>query len=74
MAELFDKIGSALLELGFPGIVIIVLGWVAYRLYTTNCDLHEKRLTDNRTAIDAINTNTNALDKLTALLSDRRER
>lgn len=61
MAELFDKIGTALLELGFPGIVIIVLGWVAYRLFVINSDLHEKRLNDSRTAIDAINSNTNTL-------------
>lgn len=74
MTELFDKIGLALLELGFPGIVIIVLGFVAWRLYTNNCELHEKRLTDNRVAIEAINTNTNSLDRLAELLRDRKAR
>ena len=71
MADVFDSIAKALLELGFPGIVIIVLGFVSYKLYGNNSDLHEKRLSDSRSAIDAINANTNTLNSLTELLRDR---
>ena len=71
MGDTIDKVVTALLELGFPGIVILVLGFVAYRLFMSNADLHEKRLGDVRTTIDAINKNTNALENLTEILRDR---
>ena len=71
MGETFDAVATALLQQGFPGIVILALGFVAYRLFGINSDLHEKRLTDSRTTIDAINKNTNSLESLTEILRDR---
>ena len=72
MAEVYDKIATALLELGFPGIVIIVLGFVAYRLFAINSDLHEKRVQDSRTAVEAITSNTATLQTAIELLRDRK--
>lgn len=72
MDSVLADVTKALLALGFPGIVIIALGFVSWRLWKENGEVQEKRLTDMRSSVEAINKNTNALENLTDILRDRK--
>lgn len=61
-----------LLQLGLPGIIILALAWVAWRLFRRYDEIQEKRIAEGREGIEALNTNTAALEALTSLIKDRR--
>jgi hypothetical protein len=67
-----DAIVTALLPLGLPGIMIIVLGWQYSKKDTKLEEANEKRIAEAREAIKAIEQNTNTLETLTEVLRDRK--
>lgn len=65
------KIVDLLVGNGLSGVVILVLGFAVYRLYTRNEELQEKRIDDGKEAIKAMESTGRALDMLTAVVKDR---
>lgn len=69
----FNAIGTTLLEMGLPGIVILALAWVCWQMrkeakadalaYQAKIDeLQEKRIAEGRESLNALNNTTNVLD------------
>lgn len=61
-----------LLQLGLPGVVIIALGFVCWRLFKLYADTQEKRIAEGREAVKAIEQNTAALENLSDVIRARR--
>lgn len=61
-----------LLQLGLPGVVILALAYVAWRLFQRYDQAQEKRITEGREGVAALNSNTAALEALAELIKDRR--
>lgn len=74
MDSAISKIQEILLAQGVIGIAVLVLGFVAYRLYKQLSDVQEERLEDARGVTKALENNTAALNSLTKLIESRRER
>lgn len=63
---------DSLLQLGLPGVVIIILGFVAWRLHKLYAETQEKRIAEGREAVKAIEQNSAALDNLSEVIRSRR--
>lgn len=66
-----------LLQMGLPGILILILLWVSWQLFKryeaalkADAEKSEQR---NEKMLVAVNSNTAALEGLTQLLQDRRQ-
>ena len=72
MDKLFTGSIDQLLGQGLPGIVIAVLAFVAWRFFKLYAETQEKRVTETRESVKAMEENTGALEALTTLIRDRR--
>lgn len=61
-----------LLQLGLPGVVIIGLGFFAYRVFKLYTEVQERRIAEARETVKAMEQNTAALESLTAVIQARR--
>lgn len=61
-----------LLQLGLPGIIILALAWVSWKLFQRFDQVQEKRIAEGREVVEALNANTASLDALVELIKDRR--
>ena len=52
------------LDWGVPGAIIIVLGWALWQRQQKYDEIQEKRITETREVIDAVNRNTVAMETL----------
>lgn len=68
---MIDKVLSPVLALGLPGVMIIVLGFIVYRLAGAYHDIQEKRIEESKEAIKAMSETAKALDGLSELIRDR---
>lgn len=64
---------DGLLQLGLPGIIIIGLAFVCWRLFKLYTDIQEKRIVEAREGVKAIEQNTAALEHLAEVIRTRRE-
>jgi hypothetical protein len=71
MESVAGKAGDQLLALGLPGVMILALLWVCWRLFNLYVETTEKRLDEGKQTTAALNSNTNALDKLTDVIKER---
>ena len=67
-----DAVIQGFLDQGVLGLVIIGLGFIAWRLWSKYYEIQEKRIAESRESIKAIEQNTNTLDTLAELLRDRK--
>ena len=67
-----DAVIQGFLDQGVLGLVIIGLGFIAWRLWSKYDEMQEKRIAESRESIKAIEQNTNTLDTLAELLRDRK--
>ncbi len=67
-----DAIIQGFLDQGILGLVIVGLGFIAWRLWSKYDEIQEKRIAESRESIKAIEQNTNTLDTLVELLRDRK--
>ena len=67
-----DAVIQGFLDQGVLGLVIIGLGFIAWRLWSKYDEIQEKRIAESRESIKAIEQNTNTLDTLAELLRDRK--
>ncbi len=67
-----DAIVKGFLDQGVLGLVIVGLGFIAWRLWSKYDEIQEKRIAESRESIKAIEQNTNTLDTLAELLRDRK--
>jgi dihydrodipicolinate synthase/N-acetylneuraminate lyase len=63
---------DGLLQLGLPGIVIIALGFVCWRLHKLYTEVQEKRIAEGREAVKAMEQTTAALENLSEVIRSRR--
>lgn len=61
---------DALLQLGIAGVVILALGFVCWRMFAKYDAAQEKRIAEGRESVKALETNTDALNRLTDRLND----
>lgn len=66
-----EQMMGQLLALGFPGVVIIALGFTCYRFYNRNQELTETLITMTRETVKAQEAATDAISRLTDLLRSR---
>lgn len=57
---------------GVLGLIIVALGYVCWNLWKKYDEIQEKRISESRESIKAIEQNTNTLDTLAELLRDRK--
>ena len=62
-----------LLSLGLPGVIIIVLGFVVWKLFSKNNDIQEKRIDEAKQTTAALVSNSSALEKLSDALNIRKD-
>ena len=61
-----------LLKEGIPGLVILALGFVSWRLFKLYTDTQEKRIAESTEAVKAMTAMTTAVEGLADLIKDRR--
>lgn len=61
-----------LLKQGLLGLVILALGFFAYRLFSLFVETQEKRIEESKESLKALGNNTDALKSLADLIKDRR--
>ena len=67
-----DAILAPLLQWGAPGTIIIALGWAYWKRVERVDAINEKRIEESRETLNAINSNTTALNALADLVKARR--
>lgn len=68
-----DQIITLLLSQGLPGLIILVLGFAVWKLYTRNQELHSTLYDVGRESVKANETTAAALNRLSDLLIRGRE-
>lgn len=63
---------NQLLQLGLPGIIILALAWVSWKLFKRYDEAQERRIAEGRESVEALNANSAALEALATLIKDRR--
>lgn len=63
-----EALPSFLLDYGFPGAALLVVGWYAWNRTRKVDELQERRVDDQKPVADALNDNTNALNALSDLI------
>lgn len=71
MEQAIDGASKQLLALGLPGIMILALLWVCYRLFNLYVEAQNKRLDDAVSTTKVLGANTDALQRLTDLIRDK---
>ena len=65
-----ERIFGLLLDLGVPGVIIIVLGYAVYKLYNRNQELHDTLRELGKEQVRSNEAMTNALTLLSTRLTD----
>jgi hypothetical protein len=65
------KASDQLLALGLPGVLILALLWICWRLFNLYVDGQEKRIDEGKQTAAALTSNTNALERLTDVIKER---
>lgn len=66
--KLVDGFSTLLLNMGLPGLCLILLGYACYRLAKLYIEVQEKRIAETRTATTALNNSASALNRLSDIL------
>lgn len=69
-----DAVVEGFLRQGVLGLIIIALGFAVWRLWGKYDEIQEKRITEARDGIKAIEQNTNTLETMTEVLRERAAR
>lgn len=59
-----------LVELGVPGVIIIALGYALWKRTEKYDDIMEKRISEGRESIEALNRSTAAMDTFSSKLEE----
>jgi hypothetical protein len=71
MDTILVKVADLLLSMGFPGLVIGALGYCSRKLWMQYSEVQEARIREGRQVIQAIEDNTNTLNRLVDLLNSQ---
>ena len=72
MDTIAGKIGDYLVTQGLSGIVILASWFVIWKLWSVIQDVQEKRIAEATKNVETANNTSNALNRLSDLLRDRK--
>lgn len=67
------ELTKIVLSLGFPGVVILILAWVVFKLDKRNQDMVTARISEAKESLQAFNRSTDAIDRNTDAIKAQTE-